>query len=362
MSDLKLKQWKRIKPIIPPPRWLLVQSIWVYMDPSPASLDAADPLAVEPLIKHGKTVAYIIEKCVNIKSVALYYRNATVRTMHIHSALLSLLKEGRLTTLGIYSCRLIQTRIRYDQNTEQANGVLDLLESIALYEPAQRSLRILDVVADWIPERIFDLIRSNFTALTSLTLRRVVREPWFKSRIWDVDQQPKWHPYPNLTRLHLDDFEPGHAAHFPSLVRHFSALEELKITACGKDYNGVIKWRGPGWSQRPDALCNTRLRLRLLYMAHMEGWEIYELGVIPATTVVITTIKPIFLLELLHGDDELFPGIQVLNLAPQHLPPGGGNTEDESPSIGDICSARNVELRRDAPVMYWTCRCPFHCA
>jgi hypothetical protein len=356
MSDLKLKQWKRVKPILPPPRWLLVQSIWVYMDPSPASL----PLTIEIFIEHGKTIAYILEKCVNIKSLALYYRSAGVRTMHIDSALLSLLKGGRLTALGIYSCRLIQNRIRYDQLSEQADGMLDLLESIALYEPAQRSLRILDVVADWVPERIFDLIRANFTALTSLTLRRVVREPWFKSRMWDVDQQPKWYPYPNLTRLYLDDFEPGHAAHFPSLVRHFSALDELKISACGKDYSGVTKWRSPGWSHGPDALCNTHRRLKLLYMAHMEGWEVYELGVIPTATVIITTIKPHFLLELFRGDDELFPGVQVLRLAPPNLSPSGDNIKDGEPSIEDICNARNVKLRYDAPVMYWTCRCPFH--
>jgi len=94
----------------------------------------------------------------------------------------------------------------------------------------------------------------------------------------------------------------------------------------------------------------------------MEGWEVYELGVIPTATAIITTIKPLSLLELFRGDDELFPGVQVLRLAPPTLPPCGENVEDEKPSIEDLCSARNVELRYDAPVMYWTCRCPFHCA
>jgi hypothetical protein len=330
------------------------------MDPDPAYLENALPLAVDPFIEHGKTVAYILEKCENLSTVALYFRSPAVRTMHISFALLSLFKEGRLNSLGIYSCRLLQSRIRYDQSIEQPEGVLDLLEGIALDEPAQRSLQILDIVADWIPERIFDLIRSNFTALTSFTLRRVVREPWFKSRIWDIDQQPKWNSYPNLTRLRLDDFEPGHAAHFPALVRHFAALDELKISACGKDYSGVTNWRAPGWSQRANALCNTRRQLKLVEIAHMEAWEVYELGVIPTVAVIITTIKPLFLVDLFSKDDELFPGMQVLRMAPQHLPSRVEISEDGKPSMSDICGARNVDLRHDAPVMFWTCRCPFH--
>jgi len=361
LSDLRLKQWKRAKNILPLPRWSLIRSVAVYMDPNPYYINLKDAHLLDPFIDQSTTVAYILEKCRNLTSVALYYRHASVRTMRISSALLSLLNGGRLTALGVYSCRLLQSRTRYARETEEAEGVIDLLESIALHGPAQRSLRVLEVVADWIPVHVFDLIRANFPSLETLTLRRVVREPWFQSRMWDADQRPKWHLYPNLTRLHLDDFEPGDASQFPSLVRHFPALVELKVTACGKDLGVVTKWRAPGWSQRPSALCNGHRPLKTLYVAHMEAWEVYELGVIPAINVIITTIKHQLLLELFVRDDEIFPGIQCLSLAPlSGLATAGDDASDGDPSIEAICGSRGISLGYNAEMMRWTCRCAFH--
>ena len=263
--------------------------------------------------------------------------------------------------MGFYSYRLLQDPSGRDQSNGEVEGLVELLRTIALYEPAQRSLRIFDVVADWIPASIFDLIRSNFTSLTSLTLRRIVRTPWFLSRIWDPDQSPKWHAYPNLTRLQLSHFQPGHAAQLPFLVRHFRALKELKISACGDDNNFVHVPRTPGWSHRPDALCNIRSTLTWMHIEHMDDWEIYELGIIPTTTLIVTTVKQNHLLGSFQQDAEIFPGLRVLRLAP--LTPAAEQAEekltaDGKPSILSICKARNIDLQRDA-VAHWTCVCGF---
>jgi hypothetical protein len=339
------------------PIWPLIQSISVYMDPT-------EPLGRAQFLEQSTNVAYIIGECRNLTTLALYYRHAGVQTNFIRRAVFSLLKNGRLTSLGVYSSNLLRDIGGRDTLTGMVTSVVTLLEGIALYEPAQRSLRVLDVVADYIPTNTFDLIRSNFTSLTSLTLRRVVRAPWYVSRIWDVDQQSKWHSYPNLTRLQLSNIEPGHAAHIPPLVRHFAALKELKISACGTSDNFVRSSRTPGWSRFPDALCNTRSPLTIFHVEHMDDWEIYELGVIPTVVLMVTTVKKGHLIGSFHKDIEIFPALRVLRLAP--LPTTGsvenadrvidGNNVGAKTSMQAICKERNVELRRDA-VSHFTCLC-----
>jgi hypothetical protein len=357
-----MSKLKRMKDIFSTPKWTLVQSISVYMDPSPANLDPDDIAMLGPFVDQVTSVVYILERCKSITSLALYYRHANVQMMRIRDVLFSLLRKGRLSALGLYSCRLLLDEAGRDESTGEVTGLVELLESVALFEPAQQSLRVLDVVADWVPTRIFDLIRSNFTGLVSLTLRRVVREPWFASRIWDVDQQPKWRLYQNLTRLELNDFEPGYPAHIPFLVQHFIKLKELKISACGKAFSGTTNWRPSGWSQREDALCNTHRTLITLHIEHMEDWEIYELGVIPTATLIVTTVKWSRLLELFRRDDETFPGLQVLRLAPQTVPPiiVMNTAADDAASMQAVCNSRSVQLRFDAPVTQFPCICNWH--
>jgi hypothetical protein len=92
--------------------------------------------------------------------------------MRVRDALCSLLTEGRLSSLGFYSFRLLQDEAGHGEAAGEVTGLTELPESVA-----RQSLRVLNIVADWVPSEIFDLIRSNFTRLTSLTLRRLVREP-----------------------------------------------------------------------------------------------------------------------------------------------------------------------------------------
>jgi hypothetical protein len=339
------------------PIWPLIQSISVYMDPTEI-VDEAD------FIEQSMNVASILRECRNLTSLALYYRHAEVQTVPIRRAVISLLTSGRLSSLGVYSSNVLGDPTGRDLVTGIVAGVIHLLDGIARSESAQQSLRVLDIVADCIPTETFDLIRSNFTSLTSLTLRRVVQQPWYVSRIWDVDQQPKWHPYPNLTRLQLCNLEPGHSSHIPHLVRHFTALKQLKISACGTDGGFTRNSRRPGWSRLPDALCNNHPTLSTFHVEHMDDWEIYELGVIPATILVVTTVRKDHLLRSFLKDAEIFPCLRVLRLAPLPTNRGvelivnvtGGSNASNQPPIQTVCDERNIELRRDA-VSCLTCPC-----
>jgi len=342
------------------PKWSLVQSISIYVDPS-------EPARKARFTEQARVVGLILEHTQNLTSLAIYYRIGTAQMTLIKEPLLSLLQKGKLSTLGFYSYPFLRYRTNQDEEDGKATGLIDLLDSIALYEPARRSLRVLDVVADDIPTRTFDSIRSNFASLTSLTLRGVVRPPRYLNRIWDVDERPKWHSYPNLTRLQLANFQPAHAAHIPPLVGHFKALKELTISACGEDEHFGMQrsWqsRPRGWSRLPDALCNSRSALTMFHVEHMYDYEINELGVIPTATLMATTVKKHNLLETFRQDPEIFPGLRTLRLAP--LPTSGdhgpeekdkGNVVDGEPSIQAICSVRDIQLRRDA-ITYLPCVC-----
>jgi hypothetical protein len=99
----------------------------------------------------------------------------------------------------------------------------------------------------------------------------------------------------------------------------------------------------------------------------MDDWEIYELGVIPTTTLVITSIRRHHFLVSMHRDAEIFPGLQVLRLTPLKPREGGSgltgavdslkeNADDGGALLAGICQARNVDLLRDARAN-WTCEC-----
>ena len=328
-------------------------------------MDPSEPAGQARFTEQAQVVGEILKRTQNLASLAVYYHFGTAQMALIKDSLLSLLVIGKLSTLGFYSYPLLQNPTGHDEENGKVAGLIELLDTIALYEPARRSIRVLDVVADHIPTRTFDFIRSKFTSLTSLTLRRVVRAPWYLNRIWDVDERPKWRSYPNLTRLQLSHLQPGHATHIPQLVRLFTALKELTVSACGRLDNFVPQLRPSGWSRLPDALCNSHSTLTMIHMEHMDDWEISELGVIPTTTLMVTTVKRHHLLVPFRQDSEIFPGLRTLRLAP--LPTSGDyeleelgedNAVDGKPSMQAICSARGIELRRDA-IANWICACGF---
>jgi hypothetical protein len=361
MLDLKLQRWKKITQHFIIPKWSHIQSISVHMD-------TTDSSASVRFVNQAKNVACILEQCRNLQSLALYYRWADVQMMLVKDVILSLLKDGRLSSLGFYSYSRLEDS---GQSINCVTSLVELIDAIALDDAAQRRLRVLDLFTESIPAYTFDLIRSRLKSLASLTLRAVLRPPWFVSSVWDVDQRSKWHPLPHLTRLQLCHFEPGHAAHIPNLVRHFTSLKELTISACGNDSNFVNVFRTPGWSRQPDALCNIRNPLKVFHVEHMDDWEIYELGVIPTTTLVITSVKRHHFLGSLRQDAEIFPGMQVLRLTPPKPPknedeaideavkPQSQNNDEGEQLLVGICQARNVELRRDARAN-WTCVCTSH--
>ena len=328
-------------------------------------MDTNYPATAIRLVAQANYVVSILGQCRNITTLALYYRQATARMMDIKDALLSLFKGGRLSALGIYSERLM--RDSEDRMSGEVRSLAGLIDALALDEHASRTLRVLDVLTEHLPATTYDLIRSKFTRLTSLTLRRALSSPWVTGRVWDFEQRSMWSPLPNLTRLQLGNFEPGHAAQIAPLVGHFTALEELVISACGNEAFETVL-RPAGWSKHPTSLCKTHKPLKSFWIEHMDDYEIYELGLIPTTTLIVTTVKKHHLLTNLRRDAEIFPGLKVLRLSPPKATPdtqeGGANAETVAKGkdasgeeeMNKICTARGIEMRRDARAN-WTCVC-----
>lgn len=333
-------------------------------------MDPRTPAGPEDFADQAISVAYILAQCKNIVSLALYYQDSRVQMMQICDVLLALLNAGRLSTLGFYDYRMVKDRNSVIRHFDEPKELVDLLEAVGLSEQAQRSLRVLEVAAMMIPARTFDLIRSKFVSLTTLSLHRILEAPWFDSMIWDVDQRHKWHPYRNLARLQLIQLDCALPAHIPPLVGHFPALKELKISACGGVRSPAHNWRPVGWSQRKDALCNTHCTLRSFHIEHMEDWEIYDLGSIPTATLIVANFTWKHLLSTFSHDREIFPGLQAVKLAPRWLltpdqeiiinGPALESENEEEKAMQAICDSRKVSLQCDAPTGYWTCTCRWH--
>ncbi|KIM23472.1 hypothetical protein M408DRAFT_27818 [Serendipita vermifera MAFF 305830] len=348
--DMTPGKWKRARDHFIIPQWSYIHVISVYLDPP-------YPLMDNRFERQAKNIDFLLTECQNLTTLALYYRHPDPCLDIIKDSLISSIVNGRLSSLGFYSDRLL--RDSEDRGSTIVHGLGDLLDALVEDPGVQKRLRVLDIVTEHVPTHTFDAIRSKLTNLTSLTLRRSIGAPWFLHRVWDLDQRPRWANLAGLTRLQLGNFEPGHAAHIPPLVGHFTQLKELLISACGNETFQTVL-RPQGWSTQPDALCKKRQPLTSFFIEHMDDYELYELGLIPTTTLIVTTVKRHHLLVNLRRDPEIFPGIKVLRLA--HIPPSfkrgledGDDTSGEK-ELQKICDGRGIEIRRDARPN-WTCVC-----
>ena len=86
----------------------------------------------------------------------------------------------------------------------------------------------------------------------------------------------------------------------------------------------------------------------------MDDYELYELGLIPTITLIVTTVKRHHLLTNLRRDAEIFPGIKVLRLAP--LKTALPTYDENEAELQKICATRGITIRRDARPN-WTCVC-----
>lgn len=326
--------FQKITHLIVIPHWQHIRSLSVFIDCEHRN------------ISNHRYVAGILSVCKNLRALSLYYHHTDPVMWRIYNEVVTLLQDHQLSQLGIYSLQVL--REPYHLGMTISIGIKELINAISKSVKASQSLKVLDIVTEQIPRETYDLIRSKFTSLQSLTIRRGLRNTL--GRVWDPAEHTKWVVNSHLTKLQFINCQPAYAAHIPHLVRHYPSLKELMISTCGDDSD----MKPPGlqfdWNRRPDALCNVRPPLEAFHVEHMEDWEIMALGVIPTKELIITTVKQNHLLSCLMTEPELFPKLKVLRLAPTTKKP------INSASLEEICKRRQIEIRRDA-IPTWSCVC-----
>ncbi|PVF96138.1 hypothetical protein CPB86DRAFT_787282 [Serendipita vermifera] len=293
--------------------------------------------------------AGILSACRQLTTLGLYYCYGHQEWTLVPKEILLLLEEGRLAHLGIYSQQVLMGRP--GSGGTAVNALINLLSES---EKARKSLKTLELAVQTISMNAYIAIRSRFPCLQSLTFRGALRAAL--GRPWDPDQRGYWTPYQNLRRLQLRGCPGGYSAHIPFLVHLFPALRELLVSTCGQPTDPFVGPWPPGWSRQPDALYRTHKPLDLFHIEHMDDWEMRAMGTVPTTTLMVTTVRSMHLLNILQEDRELFPGLRLLRLAPFKSRNGSTNLTPQWWELASICRERGIEIRRDAISIY-VCSC-----
>ncbi|PVF96131.1 hypothetical protein CPB86DRAFT_787274 [Serendipita vermifera] len=301
--------------------------------------------------------AGIISTCREVTALKLYFHDPDYEWKRVPQEVLSLVENGNLSSLGIYSQGTLNDMWESGSNSSPNK----VLQSLAESEVAQTRMRCLEIAFSSITEDVFDLVRSRFPNLESMSFRKALRSSL--GRIWDCDQRQKWTPYKHLRKLEFYLCENVYAVHVPEIVSIFPSLRELLISTCG-DWSDIHG--GPlrdDWHSQHNALCNRREPLESFHIEHMDDWEIRWLGLIPTKRLITTTLKPLHLLTELKNDFNLFPGMKTLYLPPidENKPSNEGHrglahkTADVE-QLEHLCEARGVTIVRDAKAIV-TCFC-----
>ncbi|KAG9055940.1 hypothetical protein FS842_000712 [Serendipita sp. 407] len=370
-----IKELHRISSVVVIPYWQHIHVLSIDINAPNAHI--SDPkyrheLPIQAVEAQDRNMGGILDVCRNLTSLAMYYSDIDPRVNNmthipcIRAAVLSLLENHRLCKLGFYSTSILD--YPFDGVYEVPVGVFTLLRSILDSPRAASAVQVLDLAMGSLSEEIYDKLRTKLPNLRTLTIRRALRRGL--GRVWDAGNCIKWAPNANLTRLQLMTCQAAYAVHVPFLVRHFVGLRHLFISTCGESSDPIVLQLPSDWRTDPDQLCNVREPLDTLWLEHMEMWEITMLGVIPTRELVVTTVKKNHLWEALRAEDELFPHLKTLRLAPypadadkdpaRFVLPCQNETEDQKKwkekTLGAISDKRKIELRRDARAT-WRCPC-----
>lgn len=299
-------------------------------------------------IERWSAVIRILTACKNLRSLNLHFSHDALKVdffvglPKVFESIIQLIQNGRLTSLGLYSQESVMggvNRDKWEQVVYDISG--RLLDAILDSPEAANALQVLDLAIPCMTVETYDRLRAGFKNLRSISFRQCLHTGLGK--IWDLDQQHKWHQNPNLTRLYFQDCGSAAAFHVPGLVKNFPSLEELYIIACGNSSH--VPKRSSGWSSLPDALCNVRPPLHTLYIEHMDEQEIKAMGIIPVINLSILSKN---LLKLLIDDPEIFPGLGVLRMysGRKQVTPG---IKYEGATLESLCQAREVKLLFDLP-------------
>lgn len=273
----------------------------------------------------------------------------------IPPVVISLLERGTIHSLGIYSLMVVQRRLGYwDWNYLDPSDAYHLLDGVAYSPKAAASIKRLDLAWETTPRHTYDLIRSNFINLRSLSVRRAFRVWAFDDRqlgrLWEEGQAQKWKPYANLTTLNLIDCSNAYAPHIPKLVRLFNSLRHLLVSTCGYSTDREAS-PDADWHSTTNALWKVHQPLVTFHVEHMLDWEILALGVLPTITLIASNLYTGHLANALNEDEQIFPGLRHLSIEPLFPDPETGDTADgkkEHAFLEEFCKGRSVELSKDA--------------
>ncbi|PVF96128.1 hypothetical protein CPB86DRAFT_787271 [Serendipita vermifera] len=317
-----------------------IRSIYIY----------ANAEEVDMAEGQDECIAQALRSCLQLQSIGFYFTD----TAHDHDwvaiqqAVLFLMEQGSLSCLGFYSETVLEKWVEY----ESFSGVEKLIRIISESQLARIQLKHLDLALASVSLLTYDQIRSRFPNLESFNVTNGSYR--FPGAVWAPSEHHKWGSYKKLKRLQLYWCKNVYAPHVPELVKLFPALRELFVSACGDPSDNVIGPHSEKWHLDPNALCNTHIPLDYCHVEHMDGWEIRALGVIPAKTWVVTTIKPLQLIQELSSDHQLFPGMKRLQLAADSWPTTGKPASVVP--LEELCTKRGVNLTWDANTIHY-CTC-----
>jgi hypothetical protein len=339
LADINaLSKFWRITHYIIIPHSHHIRTLYIYVDsPDKSILDTQS------------YTAGILSACRQLTTLGLYYNHGYQEWTMVPKEVLFLAEEGKLANLGFYSQQILMGRSGFDEAAVNA-----LIKLLSESEKARNSLKTLELAVQMISMEAYIAIRSRFPYLQSLTFRGALRNDL--GRPWDHEQKGYWMPYQNLRRLQFRGCQGGYSAHIPFLVQNFPALKELLVSTCGQPTDPFVGRWPTGWHLQPDALCRTHKPLDLFHIEHMDDWEIRAMGTIPATTLMVTTVRSLHLLNILQEDHNLFPGLKVLRLSPLRSRNASANFTPRWKELTSICQERGVEIRRDAVSIY-VCSC-----
>ncbi|KAG8836191.1 hypothetical protein FRC17_009534 [Serendipita sp. 399] len=306
---------------------------------------------VEEIPERQQLILDILKLCPNLTCLALYYGSyLEAQPTELSKRIFGAVDWTNIRSIGVYSL----PALAYNWRSTSPSGSLAMLDEILNpLHALSKQIKVFDIAMEFMSMESYNTIRSQFTSLSALTIRRSLRFP--NCKIWDFGQQNIWRANKNLTCLQLIDCLNVYSGHIPDLVRFFTSLRTLMISACG-DYGDTAPLpRTKGWSKNDDALWRQRSPLDLLYVEHMADWEIVAMGEIPTLTFVAAGLAPKQLQQAFTVDPEIFPCMTTLRMepeAPALEEPTSTNPDAIVESFASImetvCTERGIMLKTDA--------------
>jgi hypothetical protein len=273
----------------------------------------------------------------------------------------ALITRGKISSLGIYS-------VGFEDNNawgQQSSGIGIILRALTPLLDRRSAVRRLVVAADMVNQDIYDELQSNVTSIHSLTFKASLAAYYhylvlvgIAAKVYSAMSASKWPRNANITHLRLINCKNVHATHIPELVRHFSSLEYLLVTACGHLYDVIPPPRMAGWSREPTALWRQRRPLNVFHIECMPEWAILAMGTIPSKTVIATSIRSGDLTRSFIMDPELFPCLTRLRIEGTKRPCGSrrGSPVASSPDTDlwqmELMSRRGILIQDDADFLF----------